>query len=211
MSRPHKIYGSEYDKNKIEDFKKRKQNMFNDLETLCKQKTLSKQTIFEIVRDISWSWTDGFGNGYQGCAYWTEAAIKQCYGVSKIEDCINKFPCSNKGLRHEHVVPKNLFIKYIMDECYNNLEKLDYDLIDKNLIGCVVTNDEAKNIDSAHKNKMPDNQRFDEIDDESRWSRYTKSGVVNVYKIGWYLPKNGKKLVINKYEKSDLKQVRIIV
>lgn len=205
MSRPHKIYGSEYDKNKIEDFKKRKENMFDDLKTLCEQKHLSKQTTFEIVRDISWSWTDGFGNGYQGCTYWTEAAIKQCYGVSKIKDCINKFPCSNKGVRHEHVVPKNLFIRYIMEECYSNPEKLDYDLIDKNLIACVVTSDEAKNIDSAYKDKMLDNKNFNEIDDESLWSRYTKSGIVNVYKMDWDLSKKRKPLVIKKYEKLELK------
>ncbi len=204
MSRPHKVYGSEYNKNKIEDFEKRKRHMYNDLKTLCEQKTLSMQNTYEIVRDISWSWTDGFGNGYQGCTYWTEAAIKQCYNVFNIQDCIDKFPYLNKGLRHEHVVPKNLFIKYIMEECYKNPEKLDYDLIDKNLIGCVVTIEEAKNIDSAHKNIMPDNLNFDEIDSESLWSRYIKSGIVNVYKMDWDLSKKGKPLVIKKYEKLEL-------
>ena len=197
MSRPHKTYGNEYNRNKFEDFEKRKNDMFNDLVELCTEHILSTQNTYEIVKNIAWSWTDGMGNGYQGCTYWSEAALKKCYNVEDVSECKEKTSHSNKDLRHEHIVPKRLFIEYIMDKCYKNKENPNRNFIDGNLIGCIITADEDKLFSGKLRYGMSNEICFEDINCANRWLRYLEAGISKIYNVSWKLTDDGKKLIID--------------
>ena len=136
---------------------------------------------------------------YKGCDYWTEDAFKQCF---EEKDNILTFK-GNKtlsGLRHEHVVPRKLFVDYVN----SNVNNIDVDKINNSFIGCVVTKEESEEIDKKCKDKMPKCENFESINDSNLWSRYTESGITSIYEIEWEI--NNKSWTINKATLKELKK-----
>ena len=136
---------------------------------------------------------------YKGCDYWTKDAFKQCF---EEKDNIFTFK-GNKtlsGLRHEHVVPRKLFVDYVN----SNVNNIDVDKIKNYFIGCVVTKKESEEIDKKCKDKMPKCENFESINDSNLWSRYTESGITSIYEIEWEI--NNKSWTINKATLKELKK-----
>ena len=137
---------------------------------------------------------------YKGCDYWTKDAFDQCF---EEKDNIFTFK-GNKtlsGLRHEHVVPRKLFVDYVN----SNVNNIDVDKINKYFIGCVVTKDKSKRIDENFKDTMPNKEiTFEKITEKNLWSRYTESGITSIYEIEWEI--NNKSWTINKATLKELKK-----
>lgn len=122
---------------------------------------------------------------FKGCDYWSQAALDILYKTKDI-----------KGLRHEHVVPRSLFREYVK-ECVKYNKALDVDKISDYFIGCVVTAEEAGCLDTNFKDKMPDDLKFENIDEENLWNRYKKTNEIieedkiKVVKVKWTFQERG--------------------
>lgn len=190
----------------------RKDEMVCELNYLCSRDSIiSKRTTEEILKLISWKWTenrdlDGLsseevGNGYYGCTYWSRKALEAVY--EDFPDLKKRKKISDAQLRkfivtHEHVIPKRLFVNYVM-KCIDDRKPITFDKesIDSTmLIGCIVTKDEAKILDSKElgiQRNMPPNiiSTFPIAVDEV-WSRYqlvnnnvNDEDKITVYKVTW--------------------------
>lgn len=131
---------------------------------------------------ISWPYTDRAKNNieqcakYKGCPYWSEEALKRIDETGKWQEGEK-----DKGLRHEHIIPRTIFINAMedyFDDIRKKIEKGAYreaiyeeaftDLskkMEEMMKGCVVTSKEADKIDGkkagykgegAYKRKMPE-------------------------------------------------------
>ena len=179
-------------------------------------KELSDQAKYDIVHKIAWEWTEGQKKKrkYFGCTYWSkEALVKKYKPKDKDEsDFIKELEKGNecspsekddKGLRHEHVVPKKLFMEYVWDMVIGNvmLDKANLkNLMNQNLLACVITADEDK-VFSEYKitEKLPsvvenfDNKQFVSITQfenvgDNTWNRYKiaqQGGLSTIYKVEW--------------------------
>lgn len=107
---------------------------------------------------------------YKGCDYWTDDALA-LYTENK----------NSNGLRHEHVVPRKLFVDYVN----SNVNNIEVDKINKFFIGCVVTKKQAEEIDRNYKEKMPKDEKFEDINEKNLWSRYTLSKIKAINKVNW--------------------------
>lgn len=198
----------------------RKDEIIHDLNYLCSSDCqISEKTTRKILESISWEWTenrDGDGcftknsDGYLGCTYWSQKALEAVY-----EDlsCFKK----KKGIKirsvvtHEHVIPKTLFVKYVMEQIKQKHSiTFDKQSIDNTmLIGCIITKDEDAILNKVYKAEMP-NGVFP-VDPKNIWDRYKRANEwcknnnrdeIIVYHITWVM--NGKKIVV-----SDIKPIEI--
>ncbi|MBO5231818.1 MAG: hypothetical protein J6B88_04270 [Clostridia bacterium] len=128
---------------------------------------------------------------YAGCNYWSETALKEYQKNSSK----NKY----KGLKHEHVVPRCLFRKYLCDliSKYSGKgidEKKKTEIkkkINKCFIGCVVTFEEAEKIDKLHKNSFPNSiETLSDINEENIWNRYKVVGDIKIKEVEWEFTAN---------------------
>lgn len=172
---------------------------------------VSKKTFHEALdKCISWPLSDkGEDNinksaKYKGCTYWSQDAYEN-HLLKHIKESPTGFEItdfSDSGLKHEHVVPRCIFIatmeKYFSElrekiknktkeECAvllnDAFEKLK-EHIDKKIFGCVVTDGEDKTILNVYKDHMPDNcSDFFAIQDP--WARYKRSDYKKLYKVTW--------------------------
>lgn len=170
---------------------------------------LSQQAKYDVLYKISWEWTEGQKKAkkYFGCEYWSEKALERKYGKDFLKNIESqKFITTknnDKGLRHEHVVPKKLFMEYVWQMVIDR-EPLDKDnlekLMEKNLLACVITAAEDK-VFSKYKitEKLPgvvenfDSEKFYSITqfekvEDNTWNRYKiaqQDGLSTIYKVVW--------------------------
>lgn len=113
---------------------------------------LTYGTKFAVISEVTWVWSEYYGK-YHGCKYWTENALKA-------KDDL-------KSLIHEHLVPKKILIKHLINLKSPQSNEI-YNFLEKYCIGVVVTKEEDKKINEAGlKSTMPEN--WDNVDP---WSRY---------------------------------------
>lgn len=112
-----------------------------------------------------------------GNKYWSKSAINK-YEKTK----------ESKEFIFEHIVPKKIFIDYILDNPtflngmgYQEIKKL----LDKILVGCVITKEEDQKLKAnGLKQKMPkDITNISEIA-KNPWARYIECGI-EVFEIKW--------------------------
>lgn len=192
-----KIKGGEH-----ENDSNHRDQLIRDMIYVCCLPHLSEKNRREFIDvSISWSYSDRFENNieknakYKGCPYWSEEALK------RINDKGNwaKGSEKDKGLRHEHIVPRKIFIDAMMvyfknmrdriktfkdleTESNKAFEKLKV-LMDKNLKGCVVTKMEAEAIDGKVKgeqgpgeynSKMPDAAYKNGTVPKNDWEKFSE-------------------------------------
>jgi hypothetical protein len=137
--------------------------LIRDMIYVCCLPYLSDKNRHEFINVcVSWSYSDRDENDinksakYKGCPYWSRKALERVDDNGNWQDD-NK----DKGLRHEHIVPRKIFVDAMMDyfksirDGIKNNEELKIDeifkdlkkLMNKNLKGCVVTKEEAAYID----------------------------------------------------------------
>ncbi len=123
---------------------------------------------------------------YAGCNYWSELAINKY----KKNSSANKY----KGLKHEHVVPRRLFRKYLYDlideygeKCPDKEQKRKIrEQINDCFIGCVVTFEEAAAIDELYKDSFPDGtESLSNIKKENIWERYKNIDNIKIKEVEW--------------------------
>lgn len=128
---------------------------------------------------------------YAGCNYWSmEALDKYKKNSSK-----NKY----KDLKHEHVVPRRLFRKYLYELIYKYDKKGPdeeqkskiKEKINECFIGCVVTFEEAEKIDKQYKDNFPnDIESLLDIKKENIWKRYKNIDNIKIFKVTWNFTSN---------------------
>lgn len=132
-----------------------------------------------LLHSLSWAFTEFHGK-IRGCRYWSEAATAVYRELErKMASASELNKELSRELRHEHVVPRNIFVKSVIE---GRKELKIEDLRDK-LLGCVVTRAEAETLDKHYKKTHPQGDDFFEIHDA--WARYHECGIK-------YLDSNGK-------------------
>lgn len=146
-----------------------REQLIRDMIYVCLLPNLSQKNRREFIDVcISWSYSDRSESNiirsakYKGCRYWSEEALK------RIDDSGNWADAKkDKELRHEHIVPRSIFINAIdtyFESLRNKIRKNEGDinkianrafeaLSDKMKImkGCVVTKHEAELIDGKSR------------------------------------------------------------
>jgi len=147
------------------------------LEDLCKiaKSDLSDPAKFKLYDHLCWMFTEFYGK-HCGVIYWSEKAYKVYCNKKKGENWCKK-------LRHEHVVPKSIFI----NSMFKNHDVADDDLkkhFSEKMIACIVTVEEDNLLNKKGlRTSMPDgNTNFFEISDI--WERYKACGI-EVLELEW--------------------------
>ncbi len=167
------------------DYNRRKE-ILKDFETVCVNHFISKQAVYDMAWRTSWEWTDNTG-AYVGCPYWTEDALKLLFGeFQNTNELIGRKAVSEKvksHVIHEHIVPRNYFINYIIS-CYETNKAPTEQNLNK-MMACIVTKAEDKILSNhGYKQTMPDNVK--ELEPvQNPWQRYIDSGITKIYKIEW--------------------------
>lgn len=75
-----------------------------------------------------------FDEKYKGCTWWSDRAYEQFQ---------NSNTNRTKGLIHEHVVPREIIRKKIVDKLKESCTHQQlYDFLDRHLLACVITKEE---------------------------------------------------------------------
>lgn len=174
------------------------------IDTNCE---LSDQAKYDIIYKMAWEWTEGrtTATKYYGCKYWSEKALKEKFPESKIAcgETIEYDRKDEKDLRHEHVVPKKLFMEWVW-YMLKNPNQFNSDgfknVIENNLVACVVTKEEDSNL---IKDKLPIelNSECAYVNDfeciKYPWARYKiaqdKGEMTTIYELEWC---EGKKAIV---------------
>jgi hypothetical protein len=143
-------------------------------ETLNANYTLSLQK--RIMNDMLWAITcdsdEGQINGIKySQAYWSTGAIER--RNNNIANGINR----DKGLRHEHLVPKNLIRNII-----NNLNEVNEELILQKINQynhAVIVSIEEDNIlrENGFQNNLPNDYDIENYNNQLLFSRYIESEI----------------------------------
>ena len=156
------------------------------LDDLCKiaKSDLSKPAKAKLYDHLCWKFTE-FNGKYRGMRFWSRDAFAHYSNRKKGENWW-------KELRHEHIVPKNIFVDSILKNPDVDPEVLKTQFKDK-MIACVVTTDEDKLLSEQKlRSSMPDgNTNFFEISDI--WERY-KASDIEVLELEWETNKSPKKV-----------------
>jgi hypothetical protein len=141
-----------------------KQQLAEDVASVLNSK-LQYGTKFAVLKEVTWVWTESSGK-FIGCPYWSAAAVRQF-----------KRDHSRKRLVHEHVVPKKVVIDMLFGAANPTADSVRA-ILDKFLIGVVVTKKEDLRLNVEFGKSMPD-----EFDDERSnafrdpWLRYRRCGI----------------------------------
>lgn len=141
-----------------------KQELANDVATVLNA-SLHYGTKYAVLKEVTWVWTESSGK-FNGCPYWTDAAIRRF-----------KLERSRKQLRHEHVVPKKVVIDILFGLKKPTPESVR-EILDKYLIGVVVTKEEEDRLNVEYSKSMPEefgNKKSELFQDP--WLRYRKCGI----------------------------------
>lgn len=141
-----------------------KQQLAEDVAKVLKA-DLHYGTKFAVLREVVWVWTEYLGK-YNGCIYWSDAAVRRF-----------KREHSRKRLRHEHVVPKKFVIDMLFDLQKPSVETIRA-MLDKFLIGVVVTKEEDALLNVKYSKAMP--KEFSDKKSplfQDPWLRYRECGI----------------------------------
>jgi len=117
-------------------------------------------TKLSVIHSILWCWTEINGK-YVGCKFWSRKAIAQHKELGTVKD-----------LRHEHIVPRSIINKKLLEMDAPTADII-FDLLEAYCIAIVVTLDEDKCLNKLGlRSKMPDD--WDEIDP---WARHKKARI----------------------------------
>lgn len=168
------------------DNKTFKQRMIEDMFEILSNEKISNASKEHILDMYCWILTERKGTEdksknakFKGCNYWSEAALEH------LSKNINDRTNHESDLRHEHVVPRKLFRKYVNNVCKNwsGMNQTDKNKIIEKInnffIGCVVTKKEADTIDGKFdgkfKDSFPNVDSFAGITEENLWNRYRET------------------------------------
>lgn len=150
---------------------------------------LSDLAKFDVLKAIGWHFTERKGKHdpkakIWGCTYWSYNAYEIAFKETDT-GFLRKNINIDKELRHEHVVPKSVFLESIWHN-QNRLPELNIkEVMQKNFFACVVTKKEAEDLDKKYKNCMPNREDLFSI--QNPWERYIKAGFESVLKLEWEL------------------------
>jgi hypothetical protein len=141
-----------------------KQQLAHDVAKVLKS-NLHYGTKFAVLKEVMWVWTE-FDGKFRGCIYWSQAAIRRFRHDGHV-----------KNLRHEHIVPK----KVVMDRLFRLKKpttKRVWRILDRFLIGVIVTKKEDARLNAAYSKAMPASFR-DKRSPGFRdpWLRYRECGI----------------------------------
>ncbi len=98
-------------------------------------------TKYAVLDDVLWTWSE-FDGKYDGCRYWSPAALR--------------FKNYEKKLIHEHAVPKSEIIKIIIKRQHRSAAAVNR-ILSKYCVGVAITRDEDKKLNNLGlRVKMPD-------------------------------------------------------
>jgi hypothetical protein len=125
---------------------------------------ISYGTQFAVISEVCWVWTEFFGK-YNGCPYWSKRAIEVRAANPKAK------------LKHEHVVPKRVVAKMLFD-LKSPTQEVVRNILDKFLIGVVVTEKEDYLLNCEFRDSMPP-EFFDRANPSYHdpWLRYKRCGI----------------------------------
>lgn len=204
-------------KSQTEEKKNIKEQLIRDMIYVCCLPELSEKSRKEFLdKAISWPFSDKSTENinksakYKGCIYWSKNALEHY-----------KKNNSSTGLRHEHIVPRAIF-KEAMESYFSDIRKkisssddVDFNEVfnklkehmEKKIIGCVVTEDEATIIDGgtgkkaefkkvmpacAYGSKPHKNAQDKFFNIENAWARYTQlNNKITIYRLKWHDSKRG--------------------
>ena len=125
---------------------------------------LSYAAKYSVLKQATWAWTE-YNGKYEGCEYWS-VKDKQEYKEN---------PKAEK--RHEHIVPKQIVIKKLM-KLENPTSDIVKKMMERLLLGVVVTLEEDKALNKKYRRKMP--PKLDISADPENldpWLRYKECGI----------------------------------
>lgn len=171
--------------------------LFEDLRRYVEGKLSFKTKVLEerFRNELSWVWTEYHDEederGVRGkfmTEYWSERALMWLYSHSSGErsdnltiDDIKDYLASGvassgaavaRELRHEHVVPRQVFFRTLEDLKEKGEVPLDFKekLCDR-FFGCILTKKEANELDAKHRDYPNENCRLNEESFDC-WIRY---------------------------------------
>jgi hypothetical protein len=189
-----------------------KEDLAREMRIIMKHPDISNYTKRYYLTNVAiQQWTENFRDGnnskFLGCVYWSKEAIfkyqenLEILNLKKTENPTEILPFKpEKGLQHEHVIPKNWLIsKVFLDK--DRLQQVEEDEIEYITLfledftfACVVTNTEHRRINKPNGNGnenytsiMPPNafeNGTNHPDYHKYWLRYKLAGV-EVYKLKW--------------------------
>jgi hypothetical protein len=117
-------------------------------------------TKLSVIYSILWCWTEIKGK-YVGCKFWSKKAIAQYKNRE-----------TDKDLRHEHIVPRSIITKDLLEMEASTANTI-FELLEINCIGVVVTLEEDRSLNKLGlRSKMPED--WDRIDP---WARHRKAQI----------------------------------
>jgi len=134
-----------------------KDEICRDVSHILRSSDLHDGTKLAVIDQIFWVWSE-FDGKHAGCKYWSKAATES--GLK------------NKGLVHEHLIPRKIVREMIL-----NLEDLSpeavNDILDRFCVGVVVTKAEDTRLNELKLNsQMPP-----DWDHKNLWARYHAAGI----------------------------------
>ena len=131
-----------------------------------KENRLSYAGQFSVLRAVMSAWTE-FEGKILGCRYWTKLAL----GVYQLDKP------KKRRLRHEHVLPKTC-VMAMLRSLDNPTPDAVQPILEKHLIGAVVTDAEDEILSAYYKKSMPGscNSCPDSLGLDP-WLRYKENGI----------------------------------
>lgn len=172
-------------------------------------KNLSGNILYGILHEIAWAWTENrdVGNGKtksaktRGCELWTKEAFDVVIEKQGAKYSKRQGKKWDSGVTHEHILPKIRFKESLSDyilskNCINKTALTSK--MNEILKGCVVTTEQAKELDKYFQKKLPSKKTdFFQISEKECWDRYRETNKYfpqtfsEIYLIEWKY--NGKK------------------
>lgn len=181
--------------------KEQKELMIRDIKGLfeIEEHIISEPARQNVLDEISWKYTETGKGKNLCCKYWSEKAIDQY--KKNIEN--NEEKDKNKGLVHEHVIPRDIFINTIlkMIKDKSNTEIITKEELDKRLIACVITKEEDEMLSKKTMPGKDAGKGFFDIKDI--WGRYKKTGI-KVFEVELERKRDGRKIVSKLNKKEEL-------
>ena len=171
--------------------------LFEDLRRYVKGELYFKTKVLEerFRNELSWVWTEYHDeegeNGVRGkfmTKYWSEGALMWLYAYSSgeksdnltiddIRDYLALGVVSSgaevaKELRHEHVVPRQVFFRTLEDLKGKGDVSPDFkEKLSNRFFGCILTKKEANALDTKHRDYPDENSRINDEEFDC-WIRY---------------------------------------
>lgn len=188
-----------------------RESLAREMRIIMKHPDISPYTKRYYLTNVAiQQWTENLrdrnNSKFLGCVYWSKEALfkyqenLEILNLKKIENPTEKLPFKpEKGLQHEHVIPKNWLISEVFLDKEDRLQQPEEDEIEyityflkDCTFACVVTKTEHLRINKPngkenYTSSMPPNYLVNGLkhpDNNKHWLRYKLAGV-EVYKLEW--------------------------